>query len=203
MPYPVADGSILEVTIQGRHNDQTVLSLFHYRLVGSLGLPDGEAAIDTFDAEFQAAGGIADQYVACCSNEYLSTRIHYQWIYNLRYHKKDFAGRNGDGKIAVPAHPQNVGSAITKWNNRASRHSRGTLHMPAVPQTFTTAGRLNGVGLLTYQTLATLLNQTLVTGTMEPVLLNKANPSLSLLIDGATVEETSRINRRRTVGLGI
>lgn len=203
MPYPVADGSILEVTIQGRHNDQTVLSLFHYRLVGSLGLPDGEAAIDAFDLEFQAVGGIADQYLSCCSNEYLGTRIHYQWIYNIRYHKKDFANRNGDGKVAVPAHPQNVGSAITKFNNIAGRHSRGTLHMPAVPQTFTTAGRLNGVGSLTYLTLASQLQTVLVTGTMEPVLLNKANPALSKVIDGATVEETTRINRRRTVGVGI
>lgn len=206
MAYSVAAGSILEQRFVGQHNGQTVMSVLHYKFTSGSAITDGRAAAVNINALTQAATGFYFQWIGVCSQELLDVRIVSQWITPARYTAVVTIPAIVQGGVAAPAFPQNVSIAITKTADQASRHARGTLHMPAVPIPYVDAGMINGAGEIAYAACRNEMFETIVLGTgqtMTPVIFNRANPDLSIINTGGIIQDTARVMRRRTVRVGI
>lgn len=203
MPYAVPQGGILEVSIKGRFENQVCLSVMHYKIDSAGGTADGDLAIDTFDAAFNAAGSFVGFYLAACHADYVCDQVVYQWIKPTRFRRVTKNPIGANGAVAGAKMPPNVSFAISKLGIHATRHGRGTLHMPAVPSAHVVGGTLSVAGGLAYLPIAQGVSQTFLAGSFIPVLLNRGNFALSEDVVNGRVETTSRVQRRRTVGLGI
>lgn len=203
MAYSVPDGAILEATIQSVLFSQTCLSVFHYQLSDSLGLPDGDAAINGFNTEWNDLLDFVGAYAGCCSQELAFVNIVYQWVYPTRYHRVLKTPVVLLGEVANPSEPPNVAQVVTRSADKANRHGIGTTHIPALPQTTWTAGSLNDGQYNLLNVFAGFQANKYVTNTMIPVLYNRANPAQSLPVTAAIPRRTVRVMRRRTVGVGI
>lgn len=203
MPYAVPNGGILEVSIKGKFELQTFLSVFHYRITAAGGTADGDAAINAADAILNVAGGFVDAYADALHADAILEDVIYQWIHPKRYHRVRKAPVTLTGHVAGTKMPPNVSGPITKKSVTATRHSRGTLHMPAVPASFVIGGTISNAGQIAYNNFALLVVSTGALLGYEPVLFNRLSPGLSEAIVEAYSETTSRVQRRRTVGLGI
>lgn len=203
MPYEIPDGSLLEATVKGSLAGQVTMSVFHYKLTNTFGVPDGEATINSFHTEWGGNFDFFGAYKECCSNELTFTELVYQWIYPIRYRRvtKPLVGQAGT--IVETSEPPNVAQVVTKVGERAGRHYVGTVHIPGLPKAN------NGNGLLVEQqlTLLTTFGGLVATaaqnGTLVPVIFNRSQPQDSPRIIDAFPQSTVRIMRRRTVGLGI
>jgi len=202
MPYSVNDGAILEVTIKGRCFGQVCMNVFHYKLDSTFGIPDGDAAIEAFNVEWNDAADFLGAWAACTSFNLSIDQLVYQWIYPIRYHRVVHVPTGGVVQNAGDALAANISTAVTKLSEKATRHSRGTLHMPAVPTTFIEEGELTAAGITAYDGFLPFVDNDYRTGTLLPVLFNRNQPADSERIFSARLERTSRVNRRRTVGVG-
>jgi len=200
--YAVPVGAILEATIRGSLASQTTLSLFHYML-NDTAIPDGAAFLTTFNTAFNIAGGVVDKYRLCCCEDFTLNEVRYQWIYPTRFRSVSFAPFIGTGSIVDQSAPPNVAQVVTKRADVASRRGIGTLHVPSVPNAQIADGKLLGGQLTRLSALGTALSAALVTARMDPVLLRRDLPAASPIITSTVAQETVRVERRRTVGLGI
>jgi len=86
--------------------------------------------------------------------------------------------------------------------------NRGAIHMPAVPQTEVTSGKLSNDQLTRYSTLSTALKaivfETDGPGRWQPCILHRTRPLNGTYAPWTFTNffKTVRVQRRRTVGLG-
>lgn len=205
MAYSITTGAVLEVTFEATQDAQRIMTLFHYRLITSLPLPDGAQAARDALLEIQAPGKLRDQYAACVPDVIIDWHAYAQWITPARYRYEVGPGADWAGTVAVTPYPVNVAAAITKFGEQANRNNIGTMHMPAVPQNFIEDSVLTLQAKLAYDNLALEIPEPIVLpggAELVPVLFNKLNPVQSVRITGAFPQESSRVMRRRTVGVG-
>lgn len=205
MAYPIVDGSIAEVSVEMSVNGQNCMSLFHYYLEEEDPVTDGAALLVELLNWFAGGGGPFTAYEECIPDTVIDMSVYGQWITPTRYRYEIAAGGPFVGDVNSPPYPPNVSAAITKFGEAADRHNIGTLHMPAVPTTFIVDGMISAVGLGAYGGLASVLSNGFVSAAghaLSPVIFNRASPGDSPYIIGAFTQLTSRVNRRRTVGLG-
>jgi len=200
--YAVPVGSILEATIRGTLAGQTTLSLFHYML-NDAAIPDGGAFLAVFNVGFNVATGVVDTYRLACCEDFTLEEIRYQWIYPTRFRSQSFAPFIGTGAIVDQSAPPNVAQVITKRADVASRRGIGTLHVPSVPNSQIANGMLLAGQVTKLNALGAALKTSLITGRMDPVLLRRDLPPASPIITSTVTQTTVRVERRRTVGLGI
>lgn len=205
----VVTGSVIEVSIQGRHNGQRTLNLLHYKInAAPISPTDFTPYAELLIQELVAPTNLIDAYLNCCSDEFRLETIRVQVLSNVRYSYQDFPQTDSIGGVAEEALPPNDGVTITKRNNDTGRHNRGSVHMPAVPRTFVSLGLVTGVGVAAYNLFITELRKiqsiTVLTALIEltPCILNKQFIPASVFFDQCTLQLTSRTNRRRTVGVG-
>lgn len=203
MAYPVSDGAILEFTVKGVFEGQVCMTVLHYKLVESLGLPDGDAAIAALNLELNDLTDFIGFYAACVHSDYLFSQLVYQWIWPIRFHRQVKVPVPTSGVVTGTKLPPNVSAAISKFSDLASRHSRGSVHMPAVPGSFHSQGLITMSGQASYTDLAGHIVLKRQTDSLVPILFNRPNPAVSEVVTNARPETTSRVSRRRTVGLGI
>lgn len=205
MPYNIGAGSILEMSYHGKVDGQLFISQLHYLFATGTTIVDGEAAALEMIDNLNNAGNLSDDYLACIPDEVGGIRLRAQWITPIRYRYVVDPGGVRQGTVASPSMPSNVAVALTKTGEKANRHNIGTLHMPAVPASFIGDSLLTVLGQIAYDELCSDLpdNFILATGQdLRPVLFNRVAPSTSVQIVQAFPQDTSRVNRRRTVGLG-
>jgi hypothetical protein len=184
---------------------QLCMSIFHYQYDSGSVIPDGQVALTDFLNKIRVAGKLKDKYLACIPDVVNDVTWHAQWIIPTRYRVTELAIPADAGLVPTAPMPSAVAVAITKRGELANRHNIGTLHMPAVPNTFVAQSMLTAPGFLAYDDLGTQVKEpvTLTGGQlMNPVILNKADYILSPTILTTVTQPTSRVNRRRTVGLG-
>lgn len=203
MPYTIPSGAILEASIQGRSAGQLTLSVFHYVLDTPGGVADGAAEIDAFNLEWNTSLDFVGVYADCCSTEFAIENIVYQWIYPNRYRRVIKTPAETAGTVSQPSFPPNVSGAITKQADVATRHGIGTLHMPGVPNGSNDDGYVTISQKARYGALGTFLSAPYRTSTLFPVLYRRLAPNASAVVTAATVRDTMRVVRRRTVGVGI
>lgn len=210
MPRVLTDGAILEVTLVGDLNGSTSLNILHYRAEGVTGSPDFTSQAQEFFDSLNALGGLLERYKDCISDDWFSREVRLQLISPVRYSYQTFLW-TGTGTEAQPALPPNDSIMLIKRNVLTGRRNRGSLHLPGVPVTFVAEGRITTAASLVVNNLGDVMVEA-ITGVATPpnpahlfvpVIFNKDNPIVSPRFDSATAQFTSRVMRRRTVGLGI
>lgn len=205
--YVVAPNAICEIVQRGMHENQQVLSVFHYRYTDASPIADGAAMLDLIWNRWNAAGRMLDVYLNALSEKVIAIETRLQWITPDRFaYITKTEPTAPTGKVAGDAYPVNTSGAITKRTINAGRDQIGTLHMPGVPITFIGNGSVRPAGLAAYAALATEMTVDIVTlGTvanLSPVLFKKSSPDISPKFVNCTVQPTARVERRRTVGVG-
>lgn len=206
MPYSIQPGDIIEVRLNMRLYGQRMLNVLHWRN-GEDEVPDAQTALqDTLDDMFDNPGGsVLDAYVAGLSADLTLLYADAQVIYPLRraYERKVLDVQcSGD----TPALPPNVSASITKRSTFAGAGSEGRIAIPGMMPQNQAGGEwtLDGIGVLNdiaAQWIAPLTLGTF-TGAARPIIYHRTNPNISVTWETLTIQPTTRVQRRRTVGLG-
>lgn len=201
-------GDLALYTLRGSLYDQKIISTYGYLVDAITGTPDLFVALDALIEKLNDVGGIRATYLGCCPPEYHMEEEWAQKISPTRFRAVknvvDEFGLFTDGQ----ARTANSAASITRRGDEAVRAAVSTLHVP-IGQ----SGEEIAEGRVTQALLDALnvhaaqikLDVTTVVGTVTwtPVIPNPANPGLSIVITDAFAQDTVRVMRRRTVGLGI
>lgn len=206
----VVSQDILEVRLLGRMNGQRLMNVLHYRLgVDGASVLEGDDVITAAaTSAFENAGGILQILKAISNPAWTYEGALYQWIYTTRYTAVRRNNAAGPGSFAGTALPPNVSSTITKQSVHGTRHGIGSIHIGGMGLNDITVGMLTVARVENLAGLAELLTVDIPLPTvpnaleLTPIILNKASPQLSLTWHTATIQNESRVQRRRTVGLG-
>ena len=202
MAYTIPVGGIVETIWMGNTAGQRTMTVLHWKNNGTV-LSDGVSALGTI-TNWMKGGTVGTAYLAATAADWAAFRVQAQLIYPTRYRpiQATWTGPGVGGASKTP----NVGSALTRYGETANRHSIGTIHMPALPSENYNDGVLDATITLALGNLLaywTANNSMGTTSTFQPVLYNRATPTNSVVVIGGTVQPQVRIDRRRTVGLGI
>lgn len=206
MAYPVLAGAALEVVLEGRHENQQVMNVLHYRYTGSTTLGNGAAvAVGVLDL-MNNAGGLAQLWRDCLSVKVEDLTIRVQWIQPARFAYIRTGIMGNDGAVAGNAMPVNTAISITRRGESANRHNIGTTHVPGVPVDAILNGQLVGIFAAPYQAFASKMLEPLTVldpaATFVPVILNRQDFAESVSPVNWTLHTFARVMRRRTVGVG-
>jgi len=204
--YGIAAGSIMAVSAVGKMNGQETITTVHYRYANLTGtIPDGRAAIIYVLTQIRMAGGWFEKYLACISGAVTGIQLYGQWITNTRYAYATDGVAAASGDLAATVMPQNVAMVVTRRGDLADRKNISTLHLPGVPASEVAAGVLSLDQQIALNDFANASIQPFVlTGGQElyPCAFNRNDPSFSRILTESFAQQTVRVMRRRTVGLG-
>lgn len=206
MAAPV--NSILEVSIVSKLYFQTILNVLHYRVITVSGVPNTLDEQDAFNVDFAnvALGGVMDKYKKATMGLQEVVEIRSQFVSPLRFRASKLAvsitGLRGNNDAA------NQAVVITKRGQFANRRNIGSIHIPAPGEGDIDAGVLAPAYKPILEDLAAELEQNITVttgaGVYEPVIYSRGPaPDNWQSIDDCLVQDTARVMRRRTVGLGI
>lgn len=202
----VNNGALLEVVIRSTLAGQRQMTVLHYTLT-DLGAPaDQFTMLETVDDRLAAIDGIYNAISAVSGNDCEFQEVQLQWVHPFRYAYRRFASMPLIGQYDGVCMPPNTSATITKRGEEAGRHSIGSVHMPNVPAGSIDEGLYVAPVLDLYTALAARLKApfTLATpGVITPVIYNKLAPADSKTVFTTVVQPEVRVQRRRTVGLGI
>jgi hypothetical protein len=202
----VNNGAILEVIIHSTLAAQRQMTVLHY-LLSDLGAPaDQFSFLETVDDRLAAVDGIYTAIANVSGNDCEFQEVQLQWVHPFRYAYRRFASMPLIGQAPDACYPPNVAATITKKGEEAGRHSIGSVHLPNMPNNTAADGKWGPAMLALLTTLAGRLKApfTLATpGTITPIIFNKAAPADSKPVFSTVVQPEVRVQRRRTVGLGI
>lgn len=206
MAIPLSVGDVVEVTFEGRQAGQQVMVLLHYRVREGENADFATWFNGAFAGWLQGLGRPYTEFVNNISQDVDSLRIYGQIIYPQRRRYIQAVPGDVSGQIISAALPPNDSAAIIKQGELARRDNIGVMHLPGIPAINVTDGVLNAGYQADLQGLADSLAQVYEPGggepVLDPVLYRRDDPSSGAVIVSAYVGETSRIIRRRTVGLG-
>lgn len=207
----VASGAIIAVSWAGKQNGQTVQTGNHYLVTITSG-PDVEVAslMRDLDSFLQGFGEADDTLADCYTPDVTQIQRRQQVIYPLRYVPFVYESHapTGTNVLATYTLPQNVSAALTVRSFTAGRHNRGTKHIGGVGDNFTLNGYVTVDGGVKYNLWGVELESQIVLTvdasniTLDPVIYNRAAPADSAGIFNHSLQNTIRVERRRTVGLG-
>lgn len=215
MPDMAVD-DIVQVTARLSLFNQTLLNTFHYR-VSLVNAPvNYESAIVGLDGHLSNTNNLWDKYVACLQQDVTLVEVWYQRVSPTRlYVQKKTKGTVG--LRVTDSFTANVAAFIERRTATATRRSVGGIHVPTSGGGGSTVGGLLTVGLKAdLQALADQMMAGFTTNTgfigWTPVLFGPFRPAkgdkpavpehYEDLID-TSVWDTTRVMRRRTVGVGI
>jgi len=206
MPGPLAVGDRVMVTFRGTLAQQHILSTFWYGVSAITGVVNQTDAFTALRASLVAGGGLRPDYLACCPTNYT---LDYIWIQNIRPTRwgKFTFGDNSPGTWAADAPTANTSGVITRRGDLAIRKAVSTLHVPISSTADVMADGLLTPAFKTPMTaLAVEVIKSITTAgtvvTYFPVIDNGPGGADFQVITSAFVQETARVMRRRTVGLG-
>ena len=211
MPVPVTENSIIAVSLDGRHDGQQVLLTLNYKLefvTPSAPDPDMVALFDALHGELDALGGLNGDYLNVLTEDMTVPVEWIQQIYPIRRVRRPYSPGDGEGHVAEPGLPPSDAHVITLQGTGTTRHDKGNKHIGGVPLTFSENGEVTAAGLTAYNTLVLSLidpiDVTIVADDyrFNPIILNRDTPAGSAPVSFGYVQQTTRIMRRRTVGLG-
>lgn len=200
--YQIPVNGLIETVWMGTLFGQRTMTVLHWKNTGTL-LSDGLAALALVTG-WMKGGTVGTAYKAATSADWKCYRVQAQLISPTRYRAvvDDWAGE-GVGDVCGTA---NTGTALLRYGQTADRHSTGTLHMPGLPLNAMIDGKISATQKLSLSNLLAywIANNSMgTTTTFTPVLFNRTNAAASVTVVGGTVQDTVRIDRRRTVGVGI
>lgn len=145
-------------------------------------------------------------YRSSCSNSWEGLTWRIQKVHPVRFLASVFVDQQA-GAIASPALFSNTAGVITRRTEFSGRKQVSTLHMPGLPASGSTEGTLTAAQKTLYSALGDAIILKLQDGSislnMSPSIVHKTNPLSVDTITNFVVQDTTRVMRRRTVGLGI
>lgn len=205
---PLAPDDVVRISFRGFcFNQRIILDLTYLTTVGVPGQPTDTTLLSVLDAVQLAPTDIRTAYLACLPPQYELTEIRAQRVFPTRDAYVSFFPAAGTvGTNANNATVSNDAAAITRRTPLAGRNQVSTLKIGPAPDAVSVAGRLtNAYGTL-LATLAGLTITTVVdaasTAQLAPVIANKDGMVGARFLRSYRVGLFSRVNRRRTVGIG-
>lgn len=202
----VNNGALLEVVIHSKLNSQRQMTVLHYRVSDLSAPPDQFEKLAAADTRFAEADGIYDAVANVSGQDCEFQEVQLQWIYPTRYAYRKFDSMPLIGQVDEDCLPQNLSVTLTKRGVEAGRHNIGSAHLPNVPTSWASEGMVNPASIGAYEALAVALKTpyTMATGgVLTPIIYNRNAPTLSVDVTTCIVQPEIRVQRRRTVGLGI
>lgn len=207
MADTMAVNDVIEITVKGELYGQTILNLFHFKLIEVGAATDYVPFCNAVNAAFNIAPtGYIVPMADCMTTDYNFTQIRIQRIYNGRLAAIGFAPDTTTGSIAEAALPPGTSVSIQRTGLQANRQNIGGIRMAGVPPTYVDGGVLSSAGRLAYENFAERFPNNITSvdiGTLAPIILHRAMVPNSPLIFSTTVPNTVRTMSRRVVGRGI
>jgi hypothetical protein len=202
----LAVGDVCLVTYRGSLNSQRILNTFVYGVQAFTGTPDQSLALDALVAKLNTTGNLTDKYLNCVPADYTLAQIWAQVIRPLRWAKHIYpqgtAGNGGNASVT-----SNLAMSITRRGARGRRKDVSSLHVPVSGDVSEVNGGFLQTGILISGNALALQLRTLVATTTPavdwvPVIFNGPTFIDVTPITAAFAQDTVRVMRRRTVGLG-
>jgi len=202
----IDNGAVLECVIHSTLAAQRQMTVLHYKL-SDLGAPaDQFTMLETVDDRFAAVDGIYNAIANVSGNDCQFQEVQLQWIFPTRYAYRKFASMPLIGQVDDLCYPPNISATITKRGVEAGRKNIGSVHVPNIPVNTAVDGMWTEPYKALLQDLADRLKApfTLATpSTLTPIIAHRTNLALSPDVATTDVKPEVRVQRRRTVGLGI
>lgn len=205
MAFPVSVGDIVEVRIRARQSGQQLLNVLHYKVsTGSSfdGAVDFEEALAIIN---DGTIGIITAYKAFANGDVFFSGMDMQLIYPTRYRSVS-AAVGAFGLREGMAMPQNVQASVTRRVDEAGKSKTGRTELFGLITEDQEDGLLTLDAVTLASTLAGKMSQNieLVTGTLvfQPIIYSRSFPLTSNPVVGYRVQDSVRVARRRTVGVG-
>lgn len=209
MPYQVPNDSIVQAILRGRQANQECMNVLHYRPADP---PAGDIADGLGNLEEIRAildinpGGWSDLLSQCCQEDFTIDYVQLQYIWPTRMSYYRVAAEVLAGIRVGPPAPPNVQASVTFQGDAVGRHNRGAMRIPGLLAEDVTEGRISASLAADLNTLGDFLLTPFTPPTSaleyELVIFQRLAPGASLPVTHKTVQTTSRVERRRTVGLG-
>jgi|SRR6476620_11006904 len=207
----VPEGAIVSYIFDGRLDNQQFLLTSHWKLffvTFAAPDPDYGALANAAFAVWDTLGDFNARYLDCLSHDASVADVIFQVISPTRLVRKVFHPGDGEGHVIEDALPPNVSHVITLQTDIAVPRVVGNKHIGAVPVTGTLGGEITDPQKTLMNTLAGSLISDCdftIAGndySLQPVMLNKTTPADSKRVFTGYTQTTTRVERRRTVGLG-
>lgn len=210
-PNPIAIGDIVVLTIFSTWNSQRYLNVLHYQCKNlpmdthyALCMNDLIAAVQS-----DAVTSIVPKLALCMGVDASITEVRAQRVYPTRdYYISDNTVIQGGGVDQCTA--GNLSAVITKQSTHVGRGRSGSFHVPAIPESAYASGFITANYLQLLEPLAENIDVTQVSGAGGNDVWGPGmfNPNLGALanwsdIARVKIQDTVRVMRRRTVGVGI
>jgi hypothetical protein len=205
-----AVNDIISVGVDSLLNGQQVLLTHHYVITTLTGTaPTVQAGSLAILGVLNVLDGLAEKVADCYSSDVSIMNIYAQKIWPTRFVRFSGTPTVNEGEIQGDALPQNVAHAITLRSEFTGADGRGTKHIGGVPTTWSIGGQMTQAAYDAYAALADELVTARTVNVpgggafvMKPIAYHRATPSVSALVDNWIISRTTRVMRRRTVGLG-
>jgi len=200
--------AIIAFTYRGTLLNQTTLNTVHYRVSNPSNIPTVKEEMEEFIKRFTAVGpnDILTAYKQATPDNLFIRQAVLQPVYPTRY-RRVVANLTQQG-ATDPTEVSNIQAAITFATAKAGRNQIGGIRLPQTPTNAqggswipAWTNTLDIVG----DVFSTLLVAGLGGGSYQPVIFHRspnANPRWDDITD-YLIQPTTRVIRRRTVGVGI
>jgi len=205
---PLAVNDIIQTTVEGRKDGQTVLNVFYHRVATPASTGTEASNITDFLNHVWAVdtGTLEPLFLNCLPTDYNLRLVRGQKVSPLRGAYVELLVVDNGEVVDAPLPTANVSWVFVKQTELAGRRGRGTTHMLMPSATWFTGGELSDTGPATRLALANAIAnvQTVALGGVyEPVLFHPGFSPAWSRITHCTIKQQVRVMRRRTVGQGI
>lgn len=205
MPLDIGDKFL--VTFVGELDSQTTLSTFKYVCTAVTGAPSDITAQDALYAKLNTIGELVSKYNGCTSTQFLLKEMWIQKVFPIRLRKQVYVV-NESGLFGDDQGTANIAGVITRTGGLGERNNISSLHIPIGTGTQCIN---NGVIQIDLKAaMIALVNKLIVSvvtttpaATYSPSIWGKDPSASPVPIVTGFPQDTVRVMRRRTVGLGI
>ncbi len=205
---PLALNDVLLVSLRGRCFGQDILLTHTYFVSTAPGM--APSTMDSLQAIVNevlnvAPAALANAYLACLPASYQLLETRAQRVSPVRSAYRAQFTVDSFGTHASPATVANDSAAITMRTDFPGRDQVGTKHVGPIPDAVSVAGLLIAPYKAVLQSLANALIAVITIpaggGVITPCLFNRPT-NVVTQVTATAIGEQSRVQRRRTVGLG-
>jgi len=194
------------------------MNVWHWRWEqGTTPITDGANALEDLQAALEASGW-RDSYQAMLAPQVINIYWDFQWIHPTRYVKRtNVLGPSGTAPDATTV--TNLAAALEFRSDIATRRGSGTKHIAGIGGLTSAAGQISApqLGAMDDFSVIHMLVPGVHGGFFRPIIFGRARPAYvdkhgnthpalpvsTLPITSFNAQPTTRVMRRRTVGVGI
>lgn len=209
MAYQVANDSIVQAIIRGTCDNQEWMNVIHLRPIDPPAgdIADGLANLVEIRAILDISpGGWSELLSACMHEDSIISYIQLQYIWPTRFAYDRAPAAEPSGSIVGTAAPSNVSASITFQGDAIGPHQIGRMAVGGLAADDVEGGLISATLQTNLAALGDFLREpfTVPTASLEysMVIFQREAPGASAEITHQMIQTTTRVQRRRTVGLG-